>query len=217
MARQLSAELFDRIATSLEQGKIPTVEDSVAFECLLIQYWEKEEGLALVSRITNSGADITKLNKCDIQSIANHLVHQKTPENRELFLSFARLLRCYLEGTITAADLLGERDRKPRNGQSWQCKDQYGEKAEQIHILVNEYYKQLGEKPSLQTGNRSISNGLNVNLYNLLSELSNPLSDIDNIKKKYKLHADLDIASIDTGFISPSRWRDYHLEFKKFS
>lgn len=204
-------ELFERIASALEGGELPTIDDSVALELLSIRYWEKEaelRDLSLVSRAVNRTTDTKKMNKDDIQSIVNHLVQQQLPNNAT---AFARQLRYYIDGCITVSDLLGERERKPRNGHDWQYYDQLGELAERIH---SRFINPKTGKPILQTGNRSISNGLNVNLYNLLSELSDPSTNLAQLKKDYGLTGELSL--IDTGFLSPSQWRDCHQEFKKY-
>ena len=39
-------ELLDRIATAIEVGELPTVQDSVDLELLALQYWEKDATLS---------------------------------------------------------------------------------------------------------------------------------------------------------------------------
>lgn len=212
-------ELFERIASALESGELPTVDDSVAFELLCMQYWEKETvlgQLGLVSRAVNRTKGIGKMSKDDIQTIVSHLVQQHIPKNGA---AFAQLLYHYIDGRMTASDLLGERERKPRNGYGWQHYDQLGEQAESIHMMLIQHYEQLSKVDKkkvkkIQTGNRSLSNGLNDNLYDLLSKLSNPSTNLAKLKKDYGL-AD-EISLINTGFLSPSQWRDCHLTYKKF-
>lgn len=205
-------DLFDRIAFALDAGEIPAVEDAVNLEQLVMRYWEKEQDLhelGLVSRVSNKATDITKLDKTSVQSLVNHLVKQQLPEDGKVF---AELLRCYIDGRITASDLFGERERKPRNGQGWQHYDQLGEQVEQVHQQIID---PKTDKHILHTSNRSISNGLHINLYNLLSDLSQPRADLTKIKAQYSIPSKCEITLIDTGFLSPSQWRDCHQEFKK--
>ena len=210
-SKENTNELFKRLATSLELGKVPTVEDSVALELLVIQYWEKEDepiNLGLMKRVTNRKADVSKLNKVSVQTIINHFVQQKMPEDAEVF---AVLLRCYLGGEITASDLFGERHRKPRNGQRWQYKDRLGEQAELVRICI------ATSDIHMLTGKRSLSDNSNRNLYDLLSELSDPCAQIKKIKEKYGLPPGCDVSLIDLGFQSPKTWLDRHKEFKEHS
>jgi len=207
MANDCNKDLFSRIAIALEGGEIPTIEDAVTLEQLVIQYWEKEYdllALSLVSRVANRITNINKLDKVRIQSLVNHLVQQRMPDDGA---EFANLLRCYVDGHITASDLLGERERKARGGHGWQHYDQIGEMAEFVHTRLER---------RLETGNRSISNGLNINLYNFLSDLSIHGADVEMLRKKYKLPKNTSITTITTGFLSPSQWRDCHQEFKKY-
>lgn len=205
-AREAFMGLLDRFATALESAETPTVEDSVEFEHIVTQYWEKEKSpadLGLITRVDNKVATHS-LKRNDIQSVINHCVQQKQPDNSQAFVG---LIRSYLNKNITVANLLGARDRKSRNDLDWTHYDKLGEMAELI---------KTSSAFSLLTGNRSIANGLNDNFYGLLSELTAPSVDVDVVRKKYNLPSECDLQRIDTGFISPSQWRDYHLEFKAF-
>lgn len=200
-------KLFDRIATAIENNEIPTVEDSAALECLVLGFWESNASpkmLGLTNRVANRVV-VDVLEKGEILSIINHFVQQKKPNNGP---AFGELIRLYLNKDITAVDLLRERNRKPRNGRGWSYYDQQGEVAEKIKSIVS--------KPKFLTGNRSISDGSNTNLYDLLSDLSNPCLDLNLIRNKYKLPSSCKLERIDTGFHSASQWRDYHLEYKKY-
>jgi len=87
------------------------------------------------------------MKKKEIPSIINHFVGQKTHDKEE---SFAGLIRHYLNGDITGSYLLGERDRKPKLGLVWQCRDQLGELAERVHNKFQE------SQTKINTGNRRV-------------------------------------------------------------
>jgi hypothetical protein len=197
--------LFDRIATALEANEIPTVEDSVTLESIILNHWQghfSSKDLGLRTRV-DKRVKVERLDKEELQSIVNHLVQQKKPSNAK---SFTALIRGYLNKEITAFDLLHERDRKLRNDLNWVHYDQLGEIAEHIKINVAQ---------SLHTGNASFSKGNISNLYNFLSDLSKPLVNIKDVKEKYRLPASCQLTRIETGFYSPTQWRNSHLEYKK--
>ncbi len=201
--------LFERIAIALESNKLPTVEDSVSLEPLALRYWEKEErpeSLGLNTRVSNGGKNTRSVKREDIHSLINHFVQQKQSPAGVIF---AESIRKYLRGEISASKLLGERDRRNRNGKSWQHYDKLGELAE---IFI----RNLPEECNFHVGNRSLIDKLDNNVYCLLSDLTTVPVDIVELKDRYKLPRCFKLEPFDTGFISPNQWRDYHQEFKRY-
>jgi hypothetical protein len=199
--------LLDNFATALENNEIPTVEDSVNIEQLAWQYWGKKESLralGLTTRVTNR-VTIEPLRKEDVLSVINHCVQQKKSTNGK---RFAGLIREYLKKSITAADLLGARDRRPRNNLVWSDYDQLGEKAE---LMKNALLQE-----ELLTGNRSLVDGLDNNLYCLLSDLTEIDVDVNVVRDRYNLSLACNLQRIDKRFISSAQWREYHAEYKRF-
>ena len=206
-------DLLRRVASALEAGEFPTVQDAADLELLYLEYRDKDKGLkelGLVSRVADR-QPVGRLEKEEVLYLVNCCVGRKSPVKGE---QFAVLIRRYLQGDITASDLFNERDRTPRLGIQWHHRDRCGELAEWVHRQTR----------TLLTGKRSLTDGSHRNLYDLLSDLSKPGANIEEISKRYKLaaetleHVRAEIkAEIGSNGLNPDQWITYHREFKEFS
>lgn len=204
-------DLLDRVASALEAGELPTVQDAADLELLYLEYRDKDKDLkelGLVNRVADR-QPVERLSKEELLSCINHLVGRRKSDSGELF---AALIRRYLDGTITSSDLFGERERKPRNDKGWQYRDRCGELAEWVHRQL------IQSEVHLLTGNRSLHDLTDRNLYDMLADL--PSKPVDKIRKRFKIPARVDLETMKEKIgcirLSSSQWRDCHREFQGF-
>lgn len=184
-AKQADA-LLQRIVDRLELGEIVEVEDVAALEGLLWEYKEFEAQdttcLGLRNRVPNKFRDLDATSGLgERMQIAVHYMRKGIAIPTEIAAEFIKRACAYLDKKVPVAKLFGERDRRPREGYTWQAEATMGEIAEKVFERVRCVD---GEPLDISFPDKGSDDDqtLSDNLYRFLADLSIQALDSDLIR-----------------------------------
>lgn len=170
LLRRIVDRLERRFVAPLELAEAPAVEDGAVFEELLWDYKEHQSqntaSIGLRNRVPNKDPELDDISGLgDRMQIAVNHIRQGIVPPAKIADEFIKRAKKYLAMEIPVGKFLGERERKPRDGYTWQAEATMPELAE----ITFKRVRSARGRP-LDTSRPDLYSS--ENLYWLLTELS---------------------------------------------
>ena len=214
-------ELLNRIAKRLDAGVKPELQDLVDLEWLKDEYLEYEDRTKLAANLglRFRARKIPKYEVADSDEIIHTIIYsaQYSVPEEHIRTKAAEILRNYVAGHCSATALFGERERKDRNGFSWQERDILGEFVEKLK-------SEPGISEFISERRRQIQDEY-YDIYSLSAEISGSASEIPASLKYIRSMFETFLSEFPehTSQQSPlyrpftkDSWKDCHLTYKSY-
>lgn len=213
--------LLNRIAACLEHGVQPELRDVMQLEWLKLEYLEYGDRTKLASDLglryrarkmpRHEMPDSAEV----LQDMINEAQYRVPPEPIRTIA--AAILRSYTTGHCSATALFGERERKDRNGFSWQERD-----------ILGAFVEKLKSEPGISefiSERRCQIQDEYYDIYTLLAEISGSASEIPASLKSIRSMFETFLSefpehtSQQSPFYRPfskDSWKDCHITYKSY-